>query len=80
MTRDIGEVWRIDWSSKKPWAVQGPGAVAHYRTKKEARWVGNLFLHVLEQKLERERMINAGSNTTKLSTGDAPGECENDGS
>ncbi len=69
MNRLIGDVWRENWTSTKPWAVQGPGAVAHFRTKKQAVQVGELFLYTMAIKLEYERVLNERDNTPGVPTG-----------
>lgn len=54
--RYIGDVWRKDWTSKKPWAVQGPGAIAFFKTKKEAKHVSELFKKFIDEKLEWDKI------------------------
>ena len=59
----IGDVWKDTKTNPiKPWAVQGPGAVARFRTKEEAEQVAGLFLSVIAQRLEEERNITDARN------------------
>lgn len=61
--RELGEVWREDWHSKKPWKVQGPGAIASFTTRKAAKAIGELFKKEQERQNEYQRTLNEGTDS-----------------
>lgn len=64
MKRELGEVWRSDFTSPKPWKVQGFGAVASYSKKKHAKAVGELFKTQRDRDNERTEITSATNPRT----------------